>query len=179
MKKKQGGYSLIELIVVISIIAIVSGALFTGINALVRSNRTTCANLIYRGLQETKTDALSKSAAYLTISFDPAKEKYGIQTLGKDIVYTGNSNMKITYIVEDADHNEAILDVTSRNLILSYQKGSGSFLPVIESVNADGSYVYLSDSDGDKLFCKSITITAGGKTSDLTLNKSTGKTVLN
>lgn len=176
-QKNNGGYSLLELIVVISIIVIISGVLYTGISALTGSKVNKCANLIYSGLQETRVDALSKTTAYLTVSYDSSKEKYSIQIYGKDPVEIGDKNLQITYIVEDSDHNETTRDVASDGLILSFQKGSGAYLPVIESVSG-GTFTTLADSDGDSLYCSSITIARGTKTRVITLNQATGKTIL-
>lgn len=174
--KRNEGFSLVELIVVIAILAVLSTAAVMGIGMLSGWRINQCVNYVDGGLKETRTDALSREAAYLTVSCDENGNYYMEGTNHPKEKIAGET-IEIVYTTDAQTGEEEI--TPEQPLILSYDRASGAFLPVQEWNAERGTYVYKETGEGANIayvYCTSIQIRAGeGKSATIRLAKSTGK----
>lgn len=70
MNRKNGGYSLVEVVIVIAIMAILTGGLFFSVNLVFGANAKTCANDIRAAIAQNKVNAMGKSEAKVIIERD-------------------------------------------------------------------------------------------------------------
>lgn len=66
-KNNNGGYSLIEMIIVIAIIAVIMGTVFYSIILVFSANARTTANSIQRAIGDCKVTAMGRSDAYMKL----------------------------------------------------------------------------------------------------------------
>ncbi|MGN0395848.1 MAG: prepilin-type N-terminal cleavage/methylation domain-containing protein [Coprococcus sp.] len=160
--KNDDGYSFVELIIVIAIIAVLSGlAMIT--TASIRTSRATAAmNTFDTELAAliTRTKAQSKDNAILL--------KRNAAGTGYEIYYGTSTDGTISTWTQTSTGKEASLDRAD----IYYDSGSGSALlttdMIIKIKKSDGSVI---SGDGVYTFCKSGTSTSVGK---VTFNKSSG-----
>jgi prepilin-type N-terminal cleavage/methylation domain-containing protein len=179
-REKNKGFSLVELVAVIAIMAILSGTLGVMLSRNgVRVNE--CANEINSALKETRTEALSKKTAYFTIARDASAKKYVISETGKDAVKVGDASTVITvnYVAEDGTTGAFALDADAGNVILTYNRASGAFRPMIASIADDGTLIYKTDENGKQIYCTGFQIQRGAKTKKVVLVQDTGKVYIN
>lgn len=184
MRDNNRGYSLVELIVVIAILAIVAGTL-TVILPMNGPKVKECATTIEGALKETRTDVLSRESAYMTLGMDASGKKYEISISGKNKVYVGDSGttIRVYYQMEDGtvpSTNYFDID-TGHQLILSYNRASGAFRPMISTVNGDGSVTYVECTESgvtQNCYCTKIEVSRGSKTMNVNLVRDTGKAYL-
>lgn len=168
------GFSLIELVVVIAIVAVLAGGSVLGIGSLAGWRVTNCASDIDSAMKNTRVNAMSKSSAYMQIRCD-SDGKYFLMESGKQEDSIAKGNVSIRYETDKGD----VVDITDgSSLILSYNRSSGAFMPIITNVAGDGTYTFLTDSGGAYVYCRKIIVTNGRKTKTITLVKDTGKHTL-
>lgn len=165
------GFSFMEAIVVIAIMAVFAAGAVVGIGTLAGWRVTDCASDIESAMKNTKVNAMSKFSAYMEISCD-ADGNYFLQESGKQQEKIASNGVSVTY--EDYAGNVVSVE-DGTPLILSYNRSSGAFCPVITSVEDDGTFQFASDAHGDYTYCRKITVTNGRKTKTITLVKDTGK----
>lgn len=177
--KRNEGFSLVELIVVIAILAVLSTAAIVGIGMMSGWRMNKCVRLLDGGLKETRTDALSREAAYLTISCDESGNYYMEGTRHPREKMAG-SPIAIVYTTDAQTGEEAI--TAGHPLTLSYDRASGAFLPILEWDAESGTYVPKQTGEGAdsvSVYCTSIQIRAGEeKSTTIRLVKSTGKHII-
>lgn len=72
--KNNGGYSLIELVIVLAIIAIIMSTVFYSIILIFSANARSTANDIQRAIGDCKVTTMGKSSAYMTLYRDSTNE---------------------------------------------------------------------------------------------------------
>lgn len=174
--KRNEGFSLVELIVVIAIIAVLSTVSLVGIGMLGNWRVNQCVSLLDGALKETRINAMSKSAAQLTISCD-ASGNYYMELTGHEREKIADDSLEIVYTVEGFGSETGI--APDAPLILSYDRASGAFLPMLELDEARGTYEPKQSGMGTEaayMYCSSITVRAGEKrSSTIALFRNTGK----
>lgn len=174
--KRNEGFSLVELIVVIAILAILSTAAITGVGMLGGWRANKCVSLIDGGLKETRTEALAKQNIYFTLSCD-ANGDYWIQVTGHPEEMVASDGITITYKTDAGTVETPVAE--DNPLILSYDSASGVFLPMFERDSDSGTYVKCQTESGEHVsyvYCTAIYIRAGeGRETVINLVKSTGK----
>jgi prepilin-type N-terminal cleavage/methylation domain-containing protein len=160
MRRKNNGFSLIELIVVIAILAIVSTGLVSAFFSVSGWQLKQTAITIDNGLKKTRVLALSRDDK--AVSFELYKkdnDRYYMKAGGENETEIASAETAIQYVTESGV--TVTIDQT-KVLTLYFDRSSGAF----QSISINGIDTY----------CKQITVTKGDKTKTITLVPVTGKT---
>lgn len=184
MNKNNDGYSLVELIIVIAIMALLTGTAFFSISMIFGAGAKACANDLKEALAENKVIAMGKNEARLEIR----REDDGIYVIqwmrvkaddgtwkwiakqedaagGEIPEKIGNSRVSVAYVPEES---EAKLELKAgESLWLCYDRSNGSF-----------SRAEVAGRVGECILCKEIYVRGGSRSYKLTLTKFTGKVEL-
>ena len=174
MWKNNKGYSLVELIIVIAIMALLTGTAFFSISMIFSAGANACANSMKEALAENKVIAMGKSEAKLEIYRGDDECVYVIQWMkqkksdawipketdeeGNAVPEKiGNSRVAVTYRAKDG--SMGLLKNAGDSIELCYDRGSGSF----------------SDKSEGCILCETIWVKGGSRSYKLTLVELTGK----
>lgn len=162
--KNNRGFSFVEIIVVIAILAVISTGVIFAINNVGRAKSTECAKKIDAELKSVRLDNMSKDSSYylviykdggagdyyMKVSTDPTGDLAADK--GNKI---GSSDISISYTTASST-----VDINGVNkLVISYDKGTGKF-----------------KFPGDDI--SSVSISGSGKQYKITFSKETGKHTL-
>lgn len=125
MRQDQRGFSLVELIVVIAIMAVVSTVGVLSFGMLSGRRVISCAEEMESYIAETKVQVLSRANAELEIFVKNDGVYANLSVEGRD-VKIGESGLTVKYKVGGA---EVTLSETER-LVLSFDRASGAFKPL-------------------------------------------------
>ncbi|MDE7342174.1 MAG: prepilin-type N-terminal cleavage/methylation domain-containing protein [Lachnospiraceae bacterium] len=173
MRKDNKGYSLVELIIVIAIMALLTGTAFFSINMIFGAGAKACANDIKEALAENKVTAMGKSGARVEIYRDASDDcVYAVQWIKSGTSWEpkkadesgnpvpeklGNSRVYVSYTTGGTE-----TELTSgSSLMIGYDRSNGSF----------------TDKNGCTL-CEKIYVKGGSRSYELTLIELTGKVEL-
>lgn len=159
-KKNHKGFSLVEMIVILAIMAIVTAGAGVIVYNYKSWNVSECMQEIDVGLAEAKVDCMSKVSGGLLLSRG-SDGCYYMKISDKEEQKIGDDQVKIYYT--DSDSGSEIEITDSKTLFISYNRATGAFEPI--ETNAAGTSVY----------CKEIKIKRAGRTVVITLEKTTGK----
>lgn len=163
MKKNNKGFSLVELVVIIAIMAVLVGAIITYVGSLGNAQAKKCANGIVTGFSQTKVCAMSRSSASM-------------------VVY---SNDEGTFLVTKQGTNERIEKIGTAGTVVEYRdvRGSSSFIPVgnsadtgvkIEFDRASGACKKMASSR----YCYGFKVTCGKTTYIVNIEPLTGRATI-
>lgn len=172
--KKNKGFSLIELVVVIAIMAL----LMTGVAISIFSQQSwkcrQAKDEVCTYLQQTRAEALAKTGAWVEICYEDGqcvvKPSYaGDQKLGESVrvFYYSSADGGATPIEIDSSHS----------LVLTYSRGTGAFQTMKTKAEKDASGNITYTEAGPDVYCQKIRITGvdGVDGYTITLYKETGK----
>lgn len=159
-KKNHKGFSLVEMIVILAIMAIVTAGAGAMIYNYKSWNVSKCMQEIDVGLAEAKVDCMSKVSGGLLLSRGSDGCYYMKISSGEEEKIS-DEEVRIYY--SDSDGHSDIEITDTKTLFISYNRATGAFEPI--DTNAAGTSVY----------CKEIKITRAGRTVVITLEKTTGK----
>ncbi len=176
MGKNNKGYSLVELIIVIVIMALLSGTVLFSISMIFGASAKACANDIKEALAENKVTAMGKSEAKVEIYRDASDNNiYIIQWVKEGGVWkpkkvddagnavpekVGNSRVYVAY--EEKDSSTEVELTAGSSLQLCYDRGNGGF----------------SKKSENCILCEKIYVKGGSRSYVLTLTELTGKVEL-
>lgn len=165
-KKNNAGYSLIELVIVIAIIALIISTVFYSVVMVFGANAKSCANNIQRAIGDCKVTTMGKSAAYMELYRDTDQNVYTKmyiwdsssadykeaepQKVGTGRVYVG-------YVPDGGTETELLAG--GDKIQIRFDRASGGFAE--DAVSGD---IYTM-----------IRVQAGSKNYEITLTKLTGK----
>ncbi len=160
--KNNDGYSLIELIIVIAILAVIMGVAMFSVSMVFSANAKACANDIQRAIADCKVTTMGKADAYMEIYRDANGNLYSQMHVTQNGAVEdmepeklGSSKVTVTYTLDDGTTGE--LTAGGSRLTVKFDRASGSF--------AAGT-------------CQNIEVRGGTKHYRITLIQLTGKSTL-
>ena len=179
---KNGGFSLVELIVVIAIMAVLTGIASMSLASVMGVSVKQCARDIQSAANQTRVSTLGKDEVIMTITKGnkaKSSEAYYCTIVTKDGLgktteneeKIGKSNLDITYVLSDSKGNKTS-DITlddTHSLTIKVNRGTGAMAPCMKS---DGS------SGGD-YYCMQIKVKKNSTEKIISFYPETGKVSLN
>lgn len=156
---KNRGFSLIELIIVMAIMAVLLGVSWYGINSLSGKQVSECVNNLETYLGKTRTYTLAFEDGKVWMEFSRRADGYYITSYrggtADATLKAGNPSLAVSYFTDGGAKVDMAVGTT---LTLSFRRESGAFQPI-----SGGSY------------CNKIEVSKGGKKTSLILVSATGK----
>ena len=187
---------MVEMIVVVSIFAILLGIMIPSLNSILGFRVQRATESIATALDQTKIEAsgrlvgamkLEKRSDGYYISYILDRGKVG----DKDNIKTNENEEKIapsktsiSYYIKNSSEEKYLTD-ENPSIVITYDRASGAFLPLMktggwedfdvlaEVQNAD-SYLNSMQLDGNQ-YCSKIVVKGGSRTRTITLIPETGK----
>ncbi|MDD6193609.1 MAG: prepilin-type N-terminal cleavage/methylation domain-containing protein [Lachnospiraceae bacterium] len=182
MRQRNEGFSLIELIVVIAIMTVLTVGLVMGLSSVFHMEEKKTVETICGKLNYTQNSAMAKSFAYIAIERESdgyyitlvegrgerqRKEHKRLCSLETTISYTTSNDGNVQEIDE------------THPLALTYQKTSGAFAPMIDHIEENDTFVFVSYQDEEgtarDCYCTGIVVTRDDRSSSIVLYPKTGK----
>ena len=151
MKKNDKGFTLVELIVVIALMAVVSLSVITYVGMLGGGQAKKCANGLKNGLSQTKVCAMSRSSASMTVYADNTGVYLKtMQGSTERVEKIGNSATKVEYrTVRDSDVFVPVGTTPADGVKIEFDRASGACKKMSSGVYCygfkvtSGSTVYI------------------------------------
>lgn len=190
MDKKNKGFTLIEMVIVVAIFAILLGIMVPSLNALIGFRVTRAAKSIGEALDRTRTESMNRLVAEmkLTKTADGYYISYFLDRgkAGSQAHLLEDQPEKIapakTQILYKDEHNKTYEMNAGDSLILTYDRAAGGFRPIqkelmtqeaiLSNLTAGKDIDFDSHSSG--VYCIEIIVQGGGKTRVLHLNPDAG-----
>lgn len=176
MKNNNKGYSLIELVAVIGIMAVLTGFLMLSVRILIGWNVNQCAEEISGHLNNVKTNALSKQGVEMKI-YQRASGGYQVDYI--EYVYEDDGLGNPVLVANTIRSYEVGGDKVS--VSLTYEDGTHTSIDGVNVVSlgfnrSSGAYTYPKINDVEYLsYCTQIDVSRGSKTRSILLVPITGK----
>lgn len=164
MRQDNRGVSLVEILIVVSIITVLAGVGIYGVSLMSGQPAKKCSQKIVYSLERHRTTAMSKVNAKYVLSTDGDKIYFqefvidGADASGtwvdKPKVEIGSSGVEVKYVLDGGSETPL---TTGNSLTLEFDRASGAFKP-----QAGG-------------YCTQIIVSRGGKEFKITLVPLTGK----
>lgn len=159
------GYSIVELIIVIAIIALIISTVFYSVTMVFSANAKSCANAIQRAIGDCKVTTMGKSKAYMELYRDTDQNVYtkmyiwdkaaGDYTEGEP-QKVGTSRVYVGYKPKDGSETELLSGAAP--IEIWFDRATGGF-----------------QADGSGNLYEIIYVQGGSKSYEITLTKLTGK----
>lgn len=191
-EKKNKGYTLIELVIVVAIFTILLGILSPSLNAIPYFRMRRAAGSVNEALKRTKTEAMNRLVGEMKLEWKENDGYYISYYLDRGKVggtshveqdqpeKIAPANLTITYTDNRGTYD--LKTLPSHFLILTYDRASGAFLPIQSQVVTQEQI--LSDLEAGKdvtfypigrnQYCQKITVTAGNHSRSVVLNQKAG-----
>ncbi|MDE6600589.1 MAG: prepilin-type N-terminal cleavage/methylation domain-containing protein [Lachnospiraceae bacterium] len=167
--KDNGGYSLVELIIVIAIIALIISTVFYSVVMVFGANAKSCANNIQRAIADCKVTTMGKSSAYMELYRDTDQNVYTKMYVWdngsgayvpSEPQKVGTGRVYVAYTPKGGAETELLAGDT---IEIRFDRASGGFAK--------------SASSGD--IYESLHVQAGSKNYEIVLTELTGKSEVN
>lgn len=175
--KKNSGFSLIELVVVIAIMAVVTAGVSVAVFSQSSWKVRQAKDYVFNVMQQTRSEALAKDKAWMELCYEDGqcvlKSSFGEeQELGKRVSVTYEYQKGQTASVS----SDTVTIDSSNSLVITFKRGTGGFQTMKEGIAADGSFVEAT-SKGNSVYCRAIHIKGKGSSKGytITMHPVTGK----
>ncbi len=163
----NGGYSIIELIIVLAIIAIIISTVFYSIILVFSANAKSCANNLQRSIGDCKVTTMGKSAAYMELYRDADQNVYtrmyvmdsGGSYVPSEPQKVGTSRVYVAYTPEGGAETELL---AGDKIEIRFDRASGGF-----------------EEDASGNIYEKLHVQGGSKKYEIVLTKLTGKSEVN
>ncbi len=167
--KKNNGFSLVELLVVITIMALLVGMLGVGISVVINKRVSTAASNTKDILQAAQQVAMSKNGSYVEISVNSegktiVKAKTDTSTVFESLEI--DDSIQVYAIVSNATNPILIDGDNADKLQITWKRESGAF---------SESTILLNSVETTGFFCDGLKFVKGNKTVTLDFARQTGR----
>ena len=140
-KKNNGGFSLVELIVVIAISVVLIGAATISIRSVMGVEVKQCARNIESIINKTRVTTMGKDSAVLEIYKDASDGAYYYKTTINGTVSApskiGKSRIDVYYSMKD-DYSDKTQLNSSGSIMLQFDRSSGAQKPMVSAAAVSG-----------------------------------------
>lgn len=164
--KDNKGYSLIELVIVIAIIALIISTVFYSLVMVFSANAKSCANDIQRAIADCKVTTMGKSSAYMELYRDTDQNVY-TRMYVRDSSGTyvpsepqqvGSSRVYVAYTPKGGAETELSTGTGNNKIEIWFDRASGGFT-----------------KDGSGNIYEMLRVQGGSKNYEIVLTELTGK----
>ena len=140
------GYSLIELVIVLAIIAVLMGTVFYSIILVFSANAKSCANNIQRSIGDCKVTTMGKADAYMELFRESDGTVYTqMHVTESDGTVTDEERQKVgtnkVYVGYEADGDTKTSLEAGDKIVIRFDRSSGGFRPDAGGVIYKNIYV--------------------------------------
>ena len=163
MKKNNKGFSLVELIVIIAIMAVLTTSIITYIGMIGTAEAKRCANGLSTGLSQTKVCAMSRSKASMIVySDDTGVYLKTVQGNAERVEKIGKAGTKVEYrTVRNSDAFVPVGTTEANGVKIEFDRASGACKKMASGV-----------------YCHGFKVTCGKTTYIVNLEPLTGKATI-
>ena len=164
--KDNRGYSLVELIVVIALIALIVSTVFYSLIMVFSANAKSCANDIQRAIADCKVTTMGRSSAYMELYRDTDQNVYTRMYVMSSGTYVpsepqkvGTSRVYVAYVPKGGIETELL---AGDKIEIRFDRASGGFT-----------------KDGSGNIYEKLHVQGGSKNYEIVLTELTGKSEVN
>lgn len=190
MRQKNKGFTLVEMVITVTIFAILLGILVPSLNSILGFRAQRAANSIASALDKTKIEASNRLVGEMKL--EKLDDGYYISYYFDRGKVVGESNVKqdqpekiapartlISYVTNDNVTHQ--MDNTGDSVVITYDRATGGFLPLQETTWTQKAILTELNNGNDipltreGSYCTSIIVQGGGKIKTIKMDIYTGK----
>lgn len=190
MRQKNKGFTLVEMVITVTIFAILLGILVPSLNSILGFRAQRAANSIASALDKTKIEASNRLVGEMKL--EKLDDGYYISYYLDRGKVGGESNVKqdqpekiapartlISYVTNDNITHQ--MDNTGDSIVITYDRATGGFLPLQETTWTQKAILTELNNGNDipltreGSYCTSIIVQGGGKIKTIKMDIYTGK----